>query len=97
MFRTTLPLFPTDDGWPYPDGVDFGEAVELDVDTDALSLGGHTFDSLTPTERDVLQRRFGFGCPPTSMRDLASSMHCTRSEAAQVLGQAINKVRLALD
>jgi len=96
MFRSTLPLFPTDDGWPYPDGIDRGEAVELDVDVDALSLGGRTFDTLTPLERDVLLRRFGFGCPAESMRELAASMHCSRSEAAQVLGQAINKVRVAL-
>ena len=39
MARTTLPLFPTDDGWPYPDTVDAWDDVDDDEpDLDALEL-----------------------------------------------------------
>ncbi|MGZ4736975.1 MAG: hypothetical protein ACXV8R_15310, partial [Acidimicrobiia bacterium] len=60
--RSTHPLFPTDEGWPYPD-VDAdagflrqGYTVEQDVDLDALQLVAnvHAFDGLTPRERDAL-------------------------------------------
>ena len=40
MARTTLPLFPTDDGWPYPDGVDAWSTMSTthEPDLDALEL-----------------------------------------------------------
>ena len=38
MARTTLPLFPTDDGWPYPDGVDEVAMIDdTEPDLDAWS------------------------------------------------------------
>jgi DNA-directed RNA polymerase specialized sigma24 family protein len=99
--RSTHPLFPTDDGWPYPD-VDAddrllrqGYTVEDDVDLDALQLVAnlHAFDGLTVTEREALDRRFWQG---ESMKDLARSLNCTHAEAALVLGQAVDKVRKRL-
>ncbi len=99
--RSTFPLFPTDDGWPYPD-VDAddrllqqGYTVENDVDLDALQLvaNTHAFDGLTITERYALDRRFWQG---ESMKDLARSLGCSHAEAAAVLGQAVDKVRKRL-
>jgi DNA-directed RNA polymerase specialized sigma24 family protein len=99
--RSTHPLFPTDEGWPYPD-VDAdadllrrGYTVDQDVDLDALQLVAniHAFDGLTPIERDALDRRF-WKCE--SMKDLARSLDCTHAEAAAVLGAAVDKVRTRL-
>jgi DNA-directed RNA polymerase specialized sigma24 family protein len=96
--RTTFPLFPTDEGWPYPD-VDAdaallrqGFTVDQEVDLDALQLVAnvHAFDGLTPRERDALDRRFWHG---ESMKDLARALGCTHAEATAVLGQAVDKVR----
>jgi DNA-directed RNA polymerase specialized sigma24 family protein len=96
--RSTYPLFPTDDGWPYPDAdaderlTLQGYTVDDDIDLDALELVAdvHAFDGLTTRERDALDRRFWQG---ESMKDLARSLGCSHAEAAAVLGQAVDKVR----
>jgi DNA-directed RNA polymerase specialized sigma24 family protein len=98
--RSTHPLFPTDEGWPYPDsdgdptlaGAGF---VDDEVDLDALHLvaNAHAFDGLNAVERDALDRRFWHG---ESMRELARSLGCTNAEAAVVLGHAVDKMRLRL-
>jgi DNA-directed RNA polymerase specialized sigma24 family protein len=99
--RSTHPLFPTDEGWPYPD-IDAdaallrqGYTVDQDVDLDALQLAAnvHAFDGLTPMEREALDRRF-WKCE--SMKDLARSLGCSHAEATAVLGQAVDKVRTRL-
>jgi len=100
--RSTFPLFPSDDGWPYPDAdreerslAQQGFTVSDEVDLDALQLvaNTHAFDGLTPIERDALERRFWEN---ESMKDLARSLDCTHAEAAAVLGQAVDKVRKRL-
>jgi DNA-directed RNA polymerase specialized sigma24 family protein len=99
--RSTHPLFPTDEGWPYPDsdgdpalsGADL--VVDDDVDLDALQLvaNAHAFDGLSPAEREALDRRYWQG---ESMKELARSLGCTHAEAAVVLGHAVDKVRRRL-
>jgi DNA-directed RNA polymerase specialized sigma24 family protein len=101
--RTTFPLFPTDEGWPYPDAdgaaetalLNQGYIVEQDVDLDALQLVAnvHAFDGLTTRERDAIDRRFWQG---ESMKDLAQSLGCSHAEATAVLGTAVDKVRTRL-
>jgi DNA-directed RNA polymerase specialized sigma24 family protein len=100
--RSTFPLFPSDDGWPYPDAdseertlAQQGFTVSDEVDLDALQLvaNTHAFDGLTAMERDALERRFWEN---ESMKDLARSLDCTHAEAAAVLGQAVDKVRKRL-
>jgi DNA-directed RNA polymerase sigma subunit (sigma70/sigma32) len=95
--RSTLPLFPSDDGWPYPD-VTGVELVADAPDLDALELlGPHSFDTLTARERAALAFRFGLnGSESHSMKELAPMLGCTRAEACVVLGSAIDKVRLQL-
>src|SRR5262245_4755562 len=97
MARTTLPLFPTDDGWPYPDA---GEAFDLiddsEPDLDALELRAdpHAFDTLTPEERAAVVQHFGLGgCDPVSSKLLGNSLGCTRAEAREYLGAGIDKLR----
>jgi DNA-directed RNA polymerase sigma subunit (sigma70/sigma32) len=94
---STLPLFPTDDGWPYPDAT--GADLVADVpDLDALEmLGPHSFDALTEEERDALFSHFGLhGRDALSMKQLAPALGCTRAEARALLGSAIDKVRVQL-
>lgn len=99
--RSTFPLFPTDEGWPYPDADEhvvlashsYTDDDEIDLDVLELRADPHAFDGLTPLERDALQRRYRDG---SSMRDLARRLGCTRAEAAAVLGAAIEKVRRRL-
>lgn len=94
---STLPLHPTDDGWPYPDvaGIDL---VADAPDFDALELlGPRAFDSLTPTERDALFSHFGLcGHDALPMKQLAPALGCTRAEAAALVGRAIDKMRVQL-
>ena len=94
---STLPLFPTDDGWPYPDTA--GSDLVADVpDLDALELlGPHAFDSLTAAEHDALFRHFGLqGSDALSMKQLGPALGCTRAEARALLGSAIDKMRVQL-
>jgi DNA-directed RNA polymerase specialized sigma24 family protein len=101
LHRTTLPLYPTDDGWPYPD-VDAGEAlltsgfvVDEDVDLDALELVAdrHAFDELTLHERSLLELRYREN---TTVPDLAEWFGCTRSDVIDQLAGAVEKLRRRL-
>jgi len=95
--RSTLPLFPTDDGWPYPDGP-VSMFVAEDPDFDVLELlGPHAYDSLTAEERAALSFRFGLdGSTPLSMKELAVVLGCSRGEAGVLVGRAIDKMRVQL-
>ncbi len=100
---TTLPLFPTDDGWPYPDAatvaLDGREPFADDeIDLDALELRAdrHAFDALSPVEYEVLARRFGLNGPAESMKELARELGCSHAEAREILGRAIEKMRARL-
>ena len=100
MGRTTLPLFPTDDGWPYPDlpaGQDVADDSEPDLDALELRADRHAFDSLSAMERTAVVRRFGLdGAPPLSVKELAPELGCTRAEARTLLGTGIDKLRTRL-
>jgi len=92
---SSLPLFPTDDGWPYPDLTGFDPAADA-PDFDALEmLGPHAYDALTTPERDALFWHFGLqGNSALSMKELGPALGCSRAEAAALLGCAIDKVRV---
>ncbi len=94
---STLPLHPTDDGWPYPDVAGLDIAADA-PDLDALELlGPRVFDRLTPSERDALFAHFGlFGRDPLPMKQLAPALGCTRGQAAALVGSAIDKMRVDL-
>jgi hypothetical protein len=106
----SLPLFPTDDGWPYPDAGTGGYvASELgrfepitddDVDLDLLELrvDPHAYADLTELEYFAVSWRYGLGTTgtPHSMKDLASQLGCNHAEAREVLGGALDKLRQRL-
>ncbi len=99
--HSTLPLFPTDDGWPYPDltfdlGPDRGEYDEPDPATLDLLADPNVFGDLTALELTVLRRRFGFDGPPAPVKALAAEMGVPRREVVEVLGRAVDKVRTRL-
>jgi hypothetical protein len=72
--------------------------VADDPDLDALEmLGPHSYDTLSPIEREALFLRFGLGGGPVfDSRELAARLGVTRSEASAILGAAIDKVRVRL-
>ncbi len=98
MAWSSFPVFPTDDGWPYPDlpgGFD-DPAADDEVDLDALELrvDPHAFECLDPTEYELVTRRFGFIGPATSMKDLATRV---RLVARPDAGRARRRHRQAPD
>ena len=100
MPNSTLPLFPTDDGWPYPDGgpelhgVEFVDDGEPDLDEMDLRLDPHAYDTLDDRERVLLFSRFGLGGTlVVSMSDMCRELHCTHDEASALLDSAVDKVR----
>jgi hypothetical protein len=97
----SLPLFPTDDGWPYPDGVipsfTFEPQADDEPDLDLLELriDPHAYADLTELEYFAVSWRYGVGPGglPHSMKDLACELGCNHAEARDVLGGALDKLR----
>jgi hypothetical protein len=94
----SLPLFPSDDGWPYPDSVGFEPVADDDVDLDLLELrvDPHAYADLTELEYVAVAWRYGLGVSPHSMREVAFELGCDRAEAQVVLGGALDKLRRRL-
>jgi DNA-directed RNA polymerase sigma subunit (sigma70/sigma32) len=94
-------LWPGDTGWPTPEQeeVDQLDVVDLDaeLDLDALSIHApppHLYDALSPTERAVLDARFGLhGCPVRSMKELHAELELTRHELREALASGLAKLR----
>ena len=93
-------VWPTDDGWPYPDTPDEDIDLEGEADDDLLNvmvtrqqLLGH----LTPLERRVVCARFGLsGEPERSMRELVFDTGLPRREVKEALGSGLAKLRVQL-
>lgn len=101
MTQSTLPLFPTDDGWPYPDADGAGAlGVTEEPDLDELELRADplAFSDLTQLERAALFTHFGLDHvgPPVPMKELGANLGCSRSDAREALGSAIDKMRRRL-
>ena len=93
-------VWPSDDGWPYPDTE--GETIDFDgsIDDDVLSLRAtpaHLFDGLDPLERAVIASRYGLdGGPARSMKQLQTELGVPRSDLRQALGSGLAKLRVSL-
>jgi hypothetical protein len=99
MWRSTLPLYPSDDGWPYPDAPGTREpAADDPIDLDQLELrvDPHAFADLTESEHFAVVHRYGLDGPPCSMKELAQQLHCSHAEARDLLGGALDKLRQRL-
>ena len=92
-------VWPSVDGWPYPDTtrevVDLG--ADLDEDLIWLRMRPHLLDGLDPLERQVIAARFGLGGQPVrSMKQLLAETGVDRSELREALGSGLAKLRLSL-
>ena len=98
MPEASMPLFPTDDGWPYADDPREWQSDDgIDVDVLALLCDRHLFDGLTVREHEALVLHFGLGrAEPLSMKQLGPALGCTHAEAAGLVGAAVDKLRLHL-
>ena len=82
---STLPLFPTNDEWPYPEVARLEPVVDEVIDLDALELrcDPHAYSDLTELERYVVIHRYGLDCPVCSMKQLARELECTPCRGAR--------------
>jgi DNA-directed RNA polymerase sigma subunit (sigma70/sigma32) len=93
-------LWPSEDGWPYPDVE--GEEASFDeaFDEDALVLRAaprHLFDQLEPLERQVVMSHYGLdGSSPRSMKELHGDLGLTRTAVREALAGGLAKLRLQL-
>ena len=96
MPPSTLPLFPIDDEWPYPEVARLEPVVDDVIDLDALELrcDPHAYSDLTELERYVVTHRYGLDCPVCSMKQLARELECTHAEGPR---RARTRARQAAD
>ena len=93
-------VWPSEDGWPYPDQE--RELIDFDneLDDDVVSLRAapaHLFDDLDPLERQVISARFGLGgVPIRSMKQLHADLGLPRADLRQALGSGLDKLRMRL-
>ncbi len=99
MSRTFV--WPSDDGWPYPDGDGTPDDTTVDpsgeLDEEIVSLHAaqeHLFDDLDATERRVVEARFGLGGTPTlTLRELSRELGVPRDDLRLAYGTALGKLR----
>jgi len=93
-------LWPSDDGWPYPDVEGEEASVDEAFDEDALVLRAappHLFDQLEPLERQVVTSHYGLdGSPPRTMKQLHADLGLTRTAVREVLASGLAKLRSQL-
>jgi DNA-directed RNA polymerase sigma subunit (sigma70/sigma32) len=93
-------MWPSEDGWPYPD-VD-GELIDpaADIDEDLVSvrfLPDRILDDLEPLERLLLGARFGVGGHEIrSMKQLHADTGLSRADLRASLGSGLTKLRTQL-
>jgi DNA-directed RNA polymerase sigma subunit (sigma70/sigma32) len=89
-------VWPSDEGWPYPDTI--GEMIDLDAaaDDDVLNvqLALRHLDGLEPLERQLITSRYGIGGTPVrSMKQLHADTGLPRDTLRQALGSGLAKLR----
>jgi DNA-directed RNA polymerase sigma subunit (sigma70/sigma32) len=93
-------LWPSEDGWPYPDADVEQEDPEAWVDDDALLLKAapmHLFESLDPIERRIVTAHYGLdGNAPRSVKELHTELGMSRAEVRTALVSGLEKLRLNL-
>ena len=84
-----------DESWPYAD-IEDEQASDDEVDLDVLELrvDPRAYVGLDAAEREVLFLRFGLSDGQArSMKEIGRKLGITHSEARELLGRAIEKVR----
>ncbi len=98
MAESSMPLFPTDDGWPYADDPrEWATDDGIDLDVLQLLCDPHVYDTLTAREQRALFMHFGLGSEDAlTMKQLGPALGCTHAEAAELIGTAVDKLRSKL-
>ena len=93
-------LWPTEDGWPYPDSEREVIDLDADVDDELLSLkaeSSHLFDDLEPLERNVITALYGLSGQPTrSFQQLHDEWGVPDADLRNALGSGLGKLRMHL-
>ena len=93
-------VWPSEDGWPYPDSEREWADEAGAIDDDIMSLRAkppHLFDDLDPLERKVITSRFGLdGAAPRTMKELHNDLGLPRSDLREALGSGLAKLRTQL-
>ncbi|HET7488923.1 MAG TPA: hypothetical protein VFJ85_13420 [Acidimicrobiales bacterium] len=93
-------LWPSDGGWPYPDGEWDMVDPQAEVDEDLLSMvagSAHLMDGLSDVERQVITGHYGLdGRPACSMKQLHHETGMSRAELRDALGSGLGKLRARL-
>ena len=93
-------IWPSEDGWPYPDTA--REVIDLDteVDDDLFALRNdraHVLACLEPLEREVLTARFGLdGSPARSVFDVGLATGLSTDDVEALTGTGLTKLRRRL-
>ncbi|MCL4421853.1 MAG: hypothetical protein M1115_01565 [Actinobacteria bacterium] len=95
-------VWPSEDGWPYPDEDGEGDIADplsgIDEDTLLTRAEEHLLlDRLGPLEREVLIARFGLeGHKPCSMREVQLATGLSRHEVRLAVSSGLAKLRSAM-
>jgi DNA-directed RNA polymerase sigma subunit (sigma70/sigma32) len=93
-------VWPSEDGWPYPDGKAELPDLDSNVDEDAIVLrgaGSRLFELLEPLERQVITAHYGLdGTPPRTMKELHHDTGLPRTELREALAGGLAKLRISL-
>jgi DNA-directed RNA polymerase sigma subunit (sigma70/sigma32) len=93
-------VWPSEDGWPYPDGRAELPDLDSNIDEDAIVLrgaGSRLFDLLDPLERQVITAHYGLdGSTPRTMKDLHHDTGLPRTELREALAGGLAKLRISL-
>lgn len=93
-------VWPSEDGWPYPDTGWEDADVTTEPDDDLLSIqvgGTHLLDDLDPLERHVIIARFGLnGSATRTLAELHYELGLSTDELTGVMGSGLTKLRARL-
>jgi len=93
-------VWPSEDGWPYPDGRTELPDLDSNMDEDAIVLrgaGSRLFELLEPLERQVITAHYGLdGAAPRSMKELHHETGLPRAELREALAGGLAKLRISL-
>ncbi|MFN8015513.1 MAG: hypothetical protein U0R17_02750 [Acidimicrobiia bacterium] len=93
-------VFDADDSWIYQDEDSYMSYTSHDVedptsDDDYIELrtDPNAYAFLTAAEYSIVDRRFGLNGDAESMKQIAADLGITHSQAREVLGSALGKMR----
>lgn len=88
-------VWPSDDGWPYPDPPPGTHDPDVEIDEDLVALrASRLLAGLEPLERTVLAAHFGLdGTPARSLRELHADLGLPKAELRAALGSGLAKLR----